>query len=247
MWKRLDSNRLLPQLNLRNNQGTGFVWGKDVIWCVCTCFLKQSTFLNFPWSQVQLHSHLPRSKPCNCLFCVRANGSASITAADHQVWSPRTTGQEDDETSCLAPRDRLAIPCNAWEWVRTTWSSVSLTQQCIFERGSLPRIPQAKREGNRFPEKKLRLTVEGCWSKSWAVVHPTPQWPTIWRTACSGAAVCLTRAACVWMQWLLWPWDGCYSGWRLLLPEKKNQKNFGPSACQVKPLQIHAHKFSLEG
>lgn len=56
------------------------------------CSLQQSTLEH---TVITNQTLLPHSKPCDCLFCVYADGSIKRTLAELQVRSQGTTGQWD--------------------------------------------------------------------------------------------------------------------------------------------------------
>lgn len=192
--------------------------------------------------------HGLRSKPFDCLFCACADGSIKRTLGELQVRSPGAMGQRDDglpwQTHCLARCEGHVITCDSRLWIRRTSSSVFLPCWCRFEQGSLPSVHKPGVRATVLQEEAVfnsqRLLQWSC-----AVVHPTPPWPTVLRTACTGAALCLTLAARAGMEWLHWPLGSGYNKW-VWVPAVFARRNraaytveFGLSCCEVKPLQAH--------
>lgn len=194
------------------------------------CVPCSRALLSTPWLQIRLYFHSSRSKPRDCLFCVCTDGSIKRTLAELQV---RPAAYLDKQVTWDT---RLCI--------RPTSSSVFLTRRCRFEQGSLPIVPIP---GERVPVLLEEAVFNSQRLLEWscASVHPTPQWPTVSRTACTRAALCLTPAACAGMEWLHWPLGSSYNKWLWVTAEfaRKNRAaytiEFGLSCREVKPLQPH--------
>lgn len=92
------------------------------------------------------------------------------------------------------------------------------------QQGSLPSVHKPGERATVLLEEAVfnsqRLLEWSC-----AVVHLTPQWPSVSRSACTSTALCLTLAARAGVEWLHWPLGGSYNKWLWVTAEfaRKNR------------------------